>query len=175
MILTADLQQLQIGDNLQGDFGVILMNQPLAGFFAGRVIDGIDVLIDIVERPRGDLAAVFSVRRTHIDSELCAGIDRHHIGGAVRRGAHINCNRLNGGEISRIAVAERPNRSIGQIMVLLNVQTADRGIVDLRRDAETLELVGIHTLEYTAPVGRLSGVLARYDLVVLKRVEGNQL
>ena len=148
------------------------MNYPLAGFIAGLNVDGIVVQIDIVERPRDVLAAVFSVRRTHIDSELCTGIDRHHIGGVVLRGTHIDRDRLNGGEFACKAVAGRPDRGIGKVfMIFINNQLTDRGIIDLRRNAEPLKLVGIHALEFTAPVGRL----ARYDLVVLKRVEGNQV
>ena len=53
-------------------------------------------------------------------------------------------------------------------MIFINNQLTDRGIVDLRCNAEPLKLVGIHALEETVPFGRLSGV-------VLKRVEGNQL
>ena len=158
------------------------MDQLLAGCTVGLNVDGIVVQIDIVERPRGNLVLVAflvafnAVRRTHIDSELCTSIDRHLIGGAVRRGTHIDRDRFDGGEIACKAVAARPDRGIGKVfMSFINNQPTDRGIIDLRRDAESLKLVGIHTLEDTAPFGRLSGVLARYDLVVLKRVEGNQL
>ena len=73
------------------------MNYPLAGFTAGLNVDGIVVQIDIVERPRGSLDAFSAVRRTHIDSELCTGIDRHLIGVAVLRGTHIDRDRFDGG------------------------------------------------------------------------------